>query len=172
MGEKSGEIGEIIMRSSILSLAIDKASQKLIMVSIGKGGDVVINFSKGEREVMEILWRENRELTAAEITDLSTSRRALKSNSVYLYINGLLKKGAIKVTGHVPAVRTHARTYKASVTEADYILIQVTGQISARANPENLKQIILTAIKAGSISEYALDELQDLIDKQREELRK
>ena len=120
---------------------------------------------------MEILWRENRALTVSELVELS-SNRMLKPNSVYLYINSLLKKGAIKVAGYVPAVRTHARKYRAVFTEADYVSIQITGNISSRANPENLKQIILTAIKAGSISEETLDELQELIDRQREELGK
>ena len=120
---------------------------------------------------MEILWRENRALTVSELVELS-SNGMLKPNSVYLYINSLLKKGAIKVAGYVPAVRTNARKYRAVFTEADYVSIQITGNISSRANPENLKQIILTAIKAGSISEETLDELQELIDRQREELGK
>jgi len=131
----------------------------------------MINFSAGEREVMETLWRENRDLTVSEIFELSKSRM-LKANSIYLHINSLLKKGAIVVTGHVPAVRTHARTYNATLTEADYITIQITGQISARANAENVKLIVATAIQAGCVSEDALDELQELIEKQREELRK
>lgn len=131
----------------------------------------MIDFSKKEREVMEILWRENRDLTVSELDELSP-RGTLKLNSIYLYINSLLKKGAIKVAGYVPAVRTHARTYKAMFTEADYISIQITGQISSRANPENLQHIILTAIQSGSISKEALDELQELIDHQREELEK
>jgi len=120
---------------------------------------------------MEILWKENRELTVSEIAGLSPSGK-VKINSIYLYINGLLKKGAIKVAGHVPAVRTHSRTYKAMFTEADYIAMQITGQISSRANASNLKKIILTAIQTGAISETTLDELQDLIDQQREEMRK
>ena len=119
---------------------------------------------------MEILWRENKDLTVSDLAELSKGRIPL--NSLYLYINSLLKKGAIEVSGHVPAVRTHARTYRAAFTEADYISIQITGHISSRANPESLKQIILTAIKVGSISEETLDELQDIIDKQREELKK
>lgn len=132
---------------------------------------MVINFSHKEREVMEIFWRENRELTVSELEKLSPNA-TLKLNSLYLYINSLLKKGAIKVSGVVPAVRTNARTYSAMFTEADYVSMQITGQISSRANPENLRYIILTAIQSGLISEEALDELQELIDQQREELKK
>jgi len=54
-----------------------------------------------ELEIMEILWRENRPLSALEILELSENR-SWKQNSLYPTLQHLQEKNAVVITGYVP----------------------------------------------------------------------
>ena len=70
------------------------------------------SFKKGELEIMELLWGQERALTHAEISD--RLKETTGRNTVYLHLNSLLAKGAIQIGPSVRRGRTYGRTFLAA----------------------------------------------------------
>ena len=87
--------------------------------------------SKNEMEIMSLFWKEGRPLSKAEIIELSTDR-SWKASSVYVLLNSLLKKGAIREAGFVKSQTNIGRTFEAMLNENEYVIMQINGDIKER----------------------------------------
>ncbi len=86
--------------------------------------------TKTELEIMKLLWRENRPLSAPEILELSVDR-SWKENSLYPMLTHLQDKGAIEAVGFVPVGKKYARTFMPKVSQEAYFTA-VLGEDSDR----------------------------------------
>lgn len=80
--------------------------------------------SDNEFEVMKVIWQAGRSLSKAEIMELSTNRK-WKDKSVYVLINSLLRKGAIKEDGFIKSQTNYGRTFAPVISENEYMMLQI-----------------------------------------------
>ena len=83
--------------------------------------------TKSELEIMTLLWRVGKPLTASEIIEHSTDK-TWKDSYIHLLINSLLNKGMIRAEGFAKTTKNYARTFTTAVTKAEYAVRQITGK--------------------------------------------
>lgn len=80
-----------------------------------------IHLTKKEREIMDVLWEQEKALTASEIIKAKEDS-SLYNTSVQVYLKVLLKKNIIEVVNLKKTTRCYARTFKARIFQYDYFL--------------------------------------------------
>ncbi len=115
--------------------------------------------TKKERAIMDILWNTNVALSASEIKDASSD---LNINTIQQGLRNLLKNKFIEVDDIVFNKKSLTRTYKPSVSQAQYI--------SAFLSDSNRFQLLCGLVDEEDDLE-SLNELQKLIDKRKKEIR-
>lgn len=78
-----------------------------------------IRLTKGEREIMNVLWDTREALTSSEIIKYSVNK-SWKDTSVHLLLKTLLDKNIIEVAGLKKTTRNYARTFRATMSQYDY----------------------------------------------------
>lgn len=127
--------------------------------------------TKNEREIMELLWRENRPLSRSEIIALSVNR-SWKANSIHILLNQLLDKGAIEVNGFVKTGKNYGRTFTAALTEQQYQVMQFrTSDGYARSKTSALVNLVSTLVDGEELNEQTLDRLKELLDKKKADMK-
>lgn len=84
-------------------------------------------FTKVERQVMEIFWSTDKELSIQEILEISPD---FKKNTVFVVLRNLLENGYIEISAYTQLSRIYARKYKASVSKEQYYLQIVARDLS------------------------------------------
>lgn len=120
-----------------------------------------------EREVLELLWNSDEPLTSTEIVRLCVGR-TWKSSYIHIMINSLLKKEMIKVAGFKKTTKNYARTFEPTMTRDQWNLFQMKQEKGVTA--ELLKEMLEMIITEGA-DEEVLEELFEVIEKRKEELR-
>lgn len=87
-----------------------------------------MKLTNSEMEVMQVLWQSEKPLSTSEIIKNSPDVHYKKSY-IHLLINSLLNKDVIEVTGFVKTARNYARTFKAKISEKDYLMSQFIDRI-------------------------------------------
>ena len=85
----------------------------------------IFTLSKKEYEFMVILWSENREMSGAEVVNASPEDKSWKASSVFILLDSLQEKGAIKMTSFVKYRSSYCRCFKATLTEKQYKMMQI-----------------------------------------------
>ena len=78
-----------------------------------------IHLTKKEREIMDVLWEQEKALTASEIIKAKEDS-SLYNTSVQVYLKVLLKKNIIEVVNLKKTTSWYARTFKARIFQYDY----------------------------------------------------
>lgn len=121
---------------------------------------------KGELEVMEIFWRENRPLTHADLLELL--KGVVGRNTVYLHLNNLMEKGAVEAGPSVRRGRTYGRTFTAAISKAEYFAMQVADMPDS--DDRALKNVFAYFLGSKNVTSDTLDELEKRIEEKRREL--
>ncbi len=138
---------------------------------IGKEGATIFTLSKNELEVVSLLWREKVPLSRTEIINLSPDR-SWKASSIHILLNSLLRKEAIIVDGFVRTGKNYGRTYRTTLTQEEYAAMQLSKNVSASSGgSESLVGIFSALMQTEDMNQKVLEDLQDLLDKKKEELR-
>jgi predicted transcriptional regulator len=77
-----------------------------------------------EMEIMAVLWKSKIPLTASEIIE-SSGNRTWKENSIYIIMNSLLKKEAVKLALYKPTNTNNARAYEPTLTSEEYMAANI-----------------------------------------------
>ena len=121
----------------------------------------MIKLTKKESEIMDIIWKENVPLTAAEIQESDTE---MSVYSVQQVLQRLLSMEFLKVTGIKKNKKAYARQFAANIRESEYISSFIN-------NKETELQLATNCIKHNNDLETIL-QLEELIKQKREELEK
>ncbi len=113
--------------------------------------------SKNEMEIMSLFWQEGRPLSKSEIIELSADR-SWKASSVYVLLNSLLKKGAIREAGFVKSQTNIGRTFEAMLNENEYVIMQINNDIKER-------NLSLVDLMAGLINQETDKSVVEKLDK-------
>ena len=124
-----------------------------------------MELTKSELEVMNVLWQANRPLSRSEILVLSTSK-TWKDSSIYILLNGLLNKNAIKEAGYVRSGKTFGRLYAANISCQEYY----AKNVFAGSSKEVLPMLFSALIQSDGISPELINELEDMLEKRKREL--
>lgn len=116
--------------------------------------------SDNEFEVMKVIWQAGRSLSKAEIMELSTNRK-WKDKSVYVLINSLLKKGAIKEDGFIKSQTNYGRTFAPIISENEYMMMQIN--ILKNKRKLSLSQLMLYMINEEN-DPSIIQELKEIIN--------
>lgn len=125
-----------------------------------------LHLTKSEMEIMELLWKENHEMTGAEIIECSADK-SWKPNSIHILLRSMLEKKVIKIVGFALNTKKYARTFTYNISPMEYAAIQVktTPYYEPAAIPRLFKYLL------ADITEPAiLHDLEILLRRRKQQL--
>lgn len=117
--------------------------------------------TKNEQAIMEIFWSKNRALSRADI--LSVSEKKWSPPSLSAFLNNLLEKEAIKVSGYFKDGKTVGRTFEANISKEDYFISQIGTE------KPNLTKILTAFISESEYEQELIGELEDFVEKKKKQ---
>ena len=121
---------------------------------------------KGEREIMDLFWKKDCELTHADICD--ALKDTMSRNTVYLHLNHLIDKGALQIGPSIRRGRTYGRTFLASISKTEYYAKQV--EDAAQEDDTTLEAVFSYFLGSKDVTNEVLDKLEERIQQKRKEL--
>ncbi len=115
--------------------------------------------SKSEREIMSVFWEEDRPLSSAEIVELSPNK-TWRANSIHMFLNNLLDKKAIRLSGVTIRGKHASRTFEAAYSESEGTIGELIASNSFRKEPFKVMSTVVSSL----VQEV------ELTDEQRDEL--
>ena len=120
---------------------------------------------ESELEIMLILWREGRAMTAGEITKSSAESKGWKSATVHVLLDRLAEKGFVSCDKS-----SFKHLYSPLISEEVYRKGE-TSTLLSRFFGGSAKQMIASFITADSLSDEDLDELSAMINERKAGLK-
>ena len=122
-----------------------------------------ITLTKSEKEIMNLLWNVDRPLTATEIVNM-TPERTWKKSYIHLLINSLIQKELIKSDSLVRTGRNFGRTFVATMSEEEFLIIQITNgkNFSSTSVP-----LLVSALLDSCEDPALLDEVEQLVQEKK-----
>jgi len=124
--------------------------------------------SHNEYLIMELLWKENRPLTRAEILK-GTTGRSWNPASVHLIINSMLSKNLIKITDE--SVK-YGRTYESIMTQDEYLRQCIDESLPGKTKQFKLMGTVMALVNEEGITEEDIKSLEAILEEKREKLSK
>lgn len=122
--------------------------------------------SHNEYIIMELLWKEDRPLSRAEILK-GTPGRNWNPASVHLILNSMLSKNLIKITDES---KTYGRTYEYIITEEEYLRQCVDESLPDKSNHERLMGVVMALVNRDGVKEEDIESLENMLLEKKEEL--
>lgn len=110
-----------------------------------------------ELEIMESIWRANRELTLAEIVADLQSRREWKYSTIKTLLYRLCDKGVVEVE------KMHPCAFRALITRQEYNRFSTQTLIN-RLYAGSAKNLIASLVHSHQLSERDLEDLRRLFE--------
>ena len=79
----------------------------------------MLELTKSEMEIMNVLWDARRPMSRADLLAHSEGK-TWKDSSVHILLNGILQKGLIREAGYVKRSKTYGRTFLPTMTREEY----------------------------------------------------
>ena len=122
--------------------------------------------TNSEREIMQVLWKSEKPLTASGIIAASPNKE-WKNSSVHLLIKSLLDKGLVEVAGFEKTTKNYARTFVPVETREQFLVGQI---IDDKTTTEDKKGIYSYIIGKESDPEL-INYIEKLLEERKKELR-
>lgn len=130
--------------------------------------ELVFKLSKNELQILNTMWRENRELLRSEIIDL-TEDKTWKESSIHILLNQLLKKGAIEIKGFKQNNTNIGRTYIPTISEDEYKLMQLNQKVKEMEPSSSLiSNFVNSLVKNNKLNKDDLLELEEIIQENKD----
>ena len=101
--------------------------------------------SKSEREIMSVFWAEDRPLSSAEIVELSPNK-TWRANSIHMFLNNLLDKKAIRLSGVTIRGKHASRTFEAAYSESEGTISELIASSSFRKEPFKVMATVVSSL--------------------------
>lgn len=111
--------------------------------------------TEAEMEIMKVIWKENKEITTAEILEKLPKENSWKTTTVMTLVTRLIEKNVLKV--NKVGKLNH---YSAKVTEEEYKAIQ-TDNFLEDMHKGSVKNFMATLFNSKKISSKDISELKD-----------
>lgn len=119
-----------------------------------------------EMEIMQALWASQEPMSSAALTEAIPDRK-WKERSVFVLLDGLLKKELIYEAGFVRRGKTIARTFAPTMTYSEFVAAQVANS----PNGVTLPSLLSAFLGTGPVTMETLTELQKMIEDRKAELK-
>ena len=125
--------------------------------------------TKNEYAILHLLWTENIPLSKSGIIERSPEK-SWSSNSIHILLNSLIDKGAVEVDGFVRTGRNYGRTYKAIITQEDYVKMQMLKNANFDGSDENnFMKLYAAILEHEDLDIETINELERILRKKRKE---
>ena len=118
--------------------------------------------TNSEKQILEVLWDEEKPLTSSEIVGVSDDR-TWKASSVHLLLNSLLNKDLVEVAGFKKT------TFQPTMTREEYSINQLRQE---QRNTSRTLSRLFNALLKDEEDDDLLKELADMVDSRRSQIRK
>lgn len=135
-----------------------------------EGVITIFKLNDAEYEIVDLLWREGRPLTAAETLKLLPDK-SWKDSTVHMHINSLLEKEIIAISGFIKAGKTYARQFEPAIASDRYLAMQLKESPVYKSDKnQTLTGVIADLISDDDISTDTLSRINKMIDKRKAEI--
>ena len=117
--------------------------------------DILMELTKSELEIMNVIWGAGKPLTRGEILELSVDKN-WKDNSIHILLNRLLVKGALTEGGFARSGKSYGRLYEATLTGVDYYAQNVF-----YGGEERLEMLFDAMLQSPAISAELIDKFAE-----------
>lgn len=125
-----------------------------------------MQISHNEYQIMELLWREQKPLSRADILR-GTAGRNWNPASIHLILNSMLSKSVIKITDEN---KKYARTYEAVLTQEEYLCRCIEDSLPGKSNEDRLRAVVMALVNRDGIREEDVAMLEEILAEKRKEL--
>ena len=125
--------------------------------------------TENELEILDALWTENRPLSRPELLS-RLSLTESNQQTIHRFLNDLLEKGVITVAGSVRCGKRPGRTYAPTISREEYVISQVDKLMPVASSKKPRLAVACTLINSSTVDEDFITELENMIQKKREEL--
>jgi len=126
----------------------------------------IMELTKSELEVMNVIWNAGRPLSRNDILTLS-EHKSWKDSSIHILLNGLLKKNAIREDGFVRSGKVWGRLYAANISCEEYYAKNVFA-----GNGQTVLPLLFSALlDSNELNPELIAELEEELEKRRKELK-
>lgn len=125
--------------------------------------------TENELEIMELLWREDRPLSRAEMIEL-TPERSWSERSIHILLNRLLEKKAIEVNGFVRTNKNYGRTFAPLIPHDAYVLSavnQIKDSCCYKTKKSAITSVFAALVQDKDVNDEVLNELEQMIAERR-----
>lgn len=122
---------------------------------------------ESEAEIMDALWSSGEAMSSAALLE-AIPERTWKERSIFAILDGLLKKGLIYEAGFVRRGKTIARTFAPTMTYPDFL----AKEANSVSHKPTLSALVSAFLASADVTEQTLSELEEIIAKRRDELKK
>ena len=128
------------------------------MYSAFQSGGVLMELTKSEMEIMDVLWETGKPMSRADLLARSEDK-TWKDSSVHILLNGLLQKCAIHETRMVKRSKTYGRLFAPTMTREEYFAATI---YSHRYKPDIVK-LIDALLQREDITKQELEQIAELV---------
>lgn len=123
-----------------------------------------MKLTDSELQIMELFWNTGKALSSPDILKLSPAEKLWKDNSVYIMIQTLQKKNAIKEIGAAKGEKgKYLRLFEPTFSREEYY----SNQFSIAVDAGNILQLFSALIKNLDLNEETIQQLEDLLKQKR-----
>ncbi|OCN01456.1 hypothetical protein A7X67_02510 [Clostridium sp. W14A] len=129
-----------------------------------------IKLTNRELQIMQILWKSDKSLTATEISEL-TGDNNFSIFSVQNTIKSLLSKKVIEVSSYTKVYKTNAREYKPLLSANDFATMQFTHYFDP-SKETAIPHLVATLLKLENTENESnvIDELEKMLNDRKKEI--
>ena len=127
-----------------------------------------MKLTESELQIMNLFWSTNCTLTSSDILSLSPPDKLWKDNSLYIMIQTLQRKGAIKEVGAVKGDKgKYIRTFSPALSRQDYC----AQQLRETMDPKGIPALFSTLLRDAELSDETLGELENILKRKKAEMK-
>lgn len=128
-----------------------------------------MRFTESEMQIMELFWNAEGALSCPDILRLAPDVKSWKDNSIYIMLQALQKKEAIKEIGAVKGEKgKYLRLFEPTLSRQEYF----AGQLKGTLDSKSLPLLFSALVKEAELNDEAITELEKILEKKKSELIK
>ena len=126
------------------------------------------DFTVSELAIIKLLWEKHTSLTVAEIIE-NLPELNLLVNSLYVILQGMMRKGLIDMDSQVRRGKRYAKTYKAIMSREDFATMQMYKLFPNVPKRDRFLGILASMVKQDGDDEETIALLEEYVQRKRKE---
>ena len=130
-----------------------------------------LSLSDTELDILKLLWDAGRALSKPEILE-RLQKQDWNPNSVHQVLNSMMKKEVLTVEGHTLCGKIYGRTYAPTMTQSEFLFRRIEEATGNLSGSQRLLGVFASLIGSEDISSDTVAQLDAMLQKRKEELKK